>query len=729
MTYIKEKILVFLLLLITIGNVQGETSDPKIALVLSGGGAKGFAHIGVLKVLEEEGIPIDIIVGTSVGSIVGGLYSIGYSATEIETMAKEQNWPKLLSDVIPRRYLSTTDKAEKQRYIISLPFNEQKKLTLPKSLVNGQNVLNLFCGLAGNVPNNADFSSFPISFACIGTDLETGKEVVIDNGFLPTAIFSSMAIPGAFLPGEHNGRTMIDGGIVNNFPTDVAKKMGADIIIGVDISSKLFTRDEIKSMGDMFNQLLSFYTIEKDSINNSICDIVIRPDMTGYNPASFSDKAVDTLINRGMASTYGVIDEIRKIKSNYILSKTGESRKLIMPERWLIKGITLSGKYSLDDKLLINTLSLEVPGSYSHDKIKDAIDKLYGYGSFSQIYYNLIEEPDGNILNLTLKGKRVAKLNIGAKLNSTDAMAVMLNATKKDYRRAIGLLSISAEISSNPGGSILAEIRKKNLPSIGVEIKGKYRRYDIYNEEEKEYSTDLFYLSGSAYIYKSFRNIVNLGAGIKQEYFNGDVFTRNVDEEPINIRNEASITNYFAYLSMDNLDDYYFPTKGVDFYSEFSFADNLNIGGDVTPIVLVRMRSIIPLSKNLSLLVNLYGRSIFNEEGTDYKSNIAGGEYHSLYFDNHLPFLGIPPIILLNQHAFIAYSGLRVNIAKVHYITVAGNFLAHNNELDNFDTYETVWGGGITYSVKSGLGPLEFTLGFSDYYNKPTFSVNLGYWF
>ncbi len=166
---------------------------PKIALVLSGGGAKGFAHIGVLKILEEEGLPIDLIVGTSMGSLVGGIYSLGYSASGLETLVKSLNWETVLSDDVPRAYLSGNDQLLKQRYLFSLPINGQKKLSLPQGLLKGQNVLNIFCGLAGNVPLDADFEKFPISFACVAADLETGKEVVLKNGFLPTAMFSSMA--------------------------------------------------------------------------------------------------------------------------------------------------------------------------------------------------------------------------------------------------------------------------------------------------------------------------------------------------------------------------------------------------------------------------------------------------------------------------------------------------------------------------------------------------------
>ena len=278
-----RKLLTLILLLFCSFWSQAQASErPKVALVLSGGGAKGFAHLGVLKVLEEEKIPIDIVVGTSIGSIVGGLYAIGYTADDIIKLAKEGNWPELLSDYVPRRELGQTSKTEQQRYVITLPVAENKFPTLPSGMVNGQNVLNLFCGLTANLPENADFTKFPVPFSCVGNDLETGKEIVMTEGFLPTAIFASMAIPGVFVPGKHNGYLLVDGGLVNNFPTDVAKKMGADIIIGVDLRKDLYQADQIGSLDKLTNQIINFYSLNKDSINNSLCDVIIRPDITGY---------------------------------------------------------------------------------------------------------------------------------------------------------------------------------------------------------------------------------------------------------------------------------------------------------------------------------------------------------------------------------------------------------------------------------------------------------------
>src|SRR5665647_902659 len=229
----KFLIIVGLIFILPVNIAFGQSSvkelhRPKVAVVLSGGGAKGFSHIGVLKVLEEEGIPIDIIVGTSIGGLVGGIYSLGYTAKEMEDICKSQDWQSLLFDDFPRFYLSKADRALQQKYLFTLQVDEKNKISLPQGVIKGQNVLNLLCGLAGNVPIDMDFRKLPISFACVAANLETGKEVIMTSGSLPTAMFASMAVPGIFQYPEREGLVLIDGGVVNNFPVDVAKKMGAD---------------------------------------------------------------------------------------------------------------------------------------------------------------------------------------------------------------------------------------------------------------------------------------------------------------------------------------------------------------------------------------------------------------------------------------------------------------------------------------------------------------------
>jgi len=713
-------------------DTTGVARHHKVAVVLSGGGAKGFAHVGVLKVLEEEGIPIDIIVGTSMGSLIGGFYSLGYNADEIREIVKKQDWENILSDHIPRIYRSKNDQITSQRYLISLPYNEEKNLSLPMGVIKGQNVLNLFCGLAGNVPVNADFTQFPISFACVAADLETGQEVVMKNGFLPTAVFSSMAIPGVFEPSERGGLILVDGGVVNNFPTDVAKEMGADIIIGVDIQSDFYTRSEIKSMGEILGQMINFLGMDKNTTNDGLCDLVIRPDITGYTAASFTDEAADTLILRGEKAAGALREQLEELKVKYHLVPKKISRKFVAPDQWKITALHLTGAKHLNESFLKKRLSLPIPGDYSYDEIKNAIDRLYGYGGFDKIYFTLDDNLNGGkTLNLNLIAEKEFSLNIGFKVNTTDAAALLLNVRRKNYGNTLGLLSASAELSANPGFSMQAETTsKKNFPVLGAEINGKYQNYDIYEKGDKLFNADLYYASGSIYMYQSFLKKYYLGLGVQEEYFNGDVFSKNHNSSAVSEdQTDYFNTNVYSYFSLDNLDNFYFSSKGTNLYVEFSFDTDLKRTEKISPALLFKMRNVIPLGHKTALLFNLYGRALYSSGYPRAKSTLIGGDSYSQYFSYHLPFIGLPPVIVADRYAFIGLLGLRLRLSRSQYVSLVFNRLQQGSSPANWKGANAVYGGGLKYSLKTIIGPVDVGIGYSDLNDKLTFSANLGYWF
>ena len=702
------------------------TGRPKIALVLSGGGAKGFAHIGVLKVLEQEGIPVDLIVGTSMGSLVGGIYSLGYNASELEQLVKSMNWETTLSDDVPRAFLSKNDQQLKQRYMFSLPING--KLSLPQGVIKGQNVLNILCGLAGNVPYDADFSKFPISFACVATDLETGKEIVLRDGFLPTAMFSSMAIPVAFQSSDHNGLLLVDGGVVNNFPTDVAKRMGADIIIGVDIRKDYYDRKSLSSFNNVIGQLVNFFDHAKDSVNKSICDITIKPDITGFSISSFNKQAVDSLIDRGERAAREIIPQLDELREKYQLHYPEKQRTLIKPDHWYITEVSFSGTHHLEQDFLEKTLGLDLPGNYSSEEIKTAIDKLYGLGGFDRIYYNLVDNGEGKTLNLNISTRKFLSQNIGFRANTTDGAAILINTTQKNYTNVFGFLSASVELSVNPGISLTAETNKTDFPTLGINLKGKYQNYNIFDGGEKSFEANVFYSAGSIYFYQPFMRRFSLGMGVLEEYFHSNIFTKiNTASTPGKI--DFFMTNAFSYLSFDNMDDFYFPTKGSNTYAEFSLMSDLHRDSDIKPVALLKSRNVLPLDADVSLLLDVYGRALFKSDLPVARMTLVGGEQYSQYFNYHLPFVGLPAVSVAQPYTYIGLAGLRFKVSKSQYASFLFNTMWQDSNLLLTNNVNTTYGVGLRYSIKSFFGPMEVTLGYSGSTEKPTFSANFGYWF
>lgn len=727
------KLLVFSLALIfpfmgTSQEAKDTTHRPKVALVLSGGGAKGLAHIGVLKVLEKEGIPLDLIVGTSMGSLVGGIYSIGYNAAEIEELVKSLNWENTLTDEVPRAFHSKNDQLLKQRYIFSLPFTGHKKLSLPQGLVKGQNVLNIFCDLAGNVPVDADFLKFPIPFACVATNLENGKEVVIKNGFLPTAMYSSMAIPVAFQSSMHNGMLLADGGLVNNFPTDVARKLGADIIIGVDLRSDFFDRKNLQSLDNVVGQLIGFFDQSKDSVNKSLCDIIIRPDVSGYSMTSFTNQAVDTLILRGEKATDEFRNQIRSLKEKYGLTATPASRELVKPQSWHISEIEFNGNYHLDPDFLAKTISLAIPGDFTSAEIRTAIDRLVGLGGFERISYTFSDREDGKVLNVNVTSKEVSTQNVGFKANTVDGASILINTTRKNYKNIFGYLSASAELSVNPGLSFTAETNKTNLPTLGLNIKGKYQNFNLFDQGKKAFEANIFYTSASVYFYQPFVRHLELGMGLQEEYFRGDIFSKSTSVETSG-KMDQFLANAYTYLSLDNMDDYYFPSRGTNMYAEFSLMGDFNKLTEISPVAMFKMKNVIPLDENICLLFDVYGRALFNSNAPSSRLTLVGGEPYTLYFNYHLPFVGLPAVNIAERYTYISLVGLRMKLSKSQYASVLFNGMWQDTDMIFRDNVKATFGGGIRYSIKSKLGPLDVTLGYCGDLDRPTFSANFGFWF
>ena len=302
-------LLVFFILFFSIGAFSQETSKrPKIGLVLSGGGAKGFAHIGVLKVLEQAGVKIDYIGGTSMGAIVGGLYASGYSATQIDSIFKETDFDALLSDFIPRASKNFYEKKNDELYAVTLPFNKLR-IGIPTALSRGMYNYNLLNKLTYNVRYIRDFNKLPIPFLCIATDIETGEEVLLNEGYLAKAMLASGAFPTLFSPVEIDGRLLVDGGVTNNYPLEEIKKLGADIIIGVDVQDDLKDRNSLRDATRILVQISNLQMIEKMKEKIKHTDIYIKPDITNYGVISF-DEGQD-IIRKGEEAAFAQYEKIK----------------------------------------------------------------------------------------------------------------------------------------------------------------------------------------------------------------------------------------------------------------------------------------------------------------------------------------------------------------------------------------------------------------------------------
>ena len=294
-------ILVLLLGLIVNTSVFAQKKEElKVGLVLSGGGAKGFAHIGVLKVIDSLGIEVDYIAGTSMGAVIGSLYSTGYSGKQLEAFFNSQDFNVLINDEFERSSKTFYERENAEKYAVSLPF-ENLKISLPSALSRGQNVYNLLYQLMLPVKEINDFSQLPIPFFCVATDIETGESIIMDRGSLAESVTASGALPSLFEPVVIDDQILIDGGVTNNFPVEELRARGMDIIIGVDVQDALKDRESLKSAPEILLQINNFRTINAMKNKAPLTDIYIKPDITDFSVISF-DEGRDIIENGELAA-------------------------------------------------------------------------------------------------------------------------------------------------------------------------------------------------------------------------------------------------------------------------------------------------------------------------------------------------------------------------------------------------------------------------------------------
>ncbi|MEE2772864.1 MAG: patatin-like phospholipase family protein, partial [Bacteroidota bacterium] len=289
---------------------MAQENRPKVGLVLSGGGAKGLAHIGVLEILEEEGVQIDYIGGTSMGAIVGGLYAAGYSAKELDSIFNQTNFDILIQDDLPRNAKTFYEKEDAEKYAITLPF-DNFTISFPIGLSKGQNIYNLMSRLTLHVSDVNDFNELSIPFFCVATNVETGEEVILDKGSLAKAISASGAIPSLLSPIKMDDKLLTDGGVSNNFPVEEMRKRGADVIIGVDVQDSLVDQKKLKSVIEIMNQISNFRRIQDMRNKKPLTSIYIKPDITNFSVLSF--EMGNAIIDSGRVAAEKKLDLIREL--------------------------------------------------------------------------------------------------------------------------------------------------------------------------------------------------------------------------------------------------------------------------------------------------------------------------------------------------------------------------------------------------------------------------------
>jgi len=723
-----------MVLLLSCPDVWGERK--KVGLVLSGGGAKGVAHIGVLKVLEEAGIPIDCIAGTSMGAIVGGLYSIGYNARALDSMVRVQNWPFLLSDKVYRDNLPFSEKEINEKYLVSVPLIQGKGLAMPAGFVSGQNIYNLFSELTIGYHDSLSFRDLPIPFACVSADMVNGKEVIMDSGILPLSMRASMAIPGVFAPVLLDSMVLVDGGISNNFPVDVARNMGAEITIGVDLSTGLKDAKGLNSIMGIVEQLTSFMGMRTYSKNKEMVDLYMNPELKGYTAASFTPEAIDTMIARGERVARANWDKIMALKARIGL-EPGENAaprirsKFRKMDTIRVGRIRIDGVKEKDERWVRRQSGLKENTGITIEGLQKAISFLYGTGAFSSVNYALNGDGDEYELVLHLKEKPASSVNFGFRFDSEEMASILLNTTLSQRALRGSRLSLTGRLNKNP--YILVDYTFGNtlLRKLGLSYMYKYNDIDLYDHGDKVDNVTFSYHRGELNFSDIYIRNFQFQIGLRYEYFRYKSNLYNSDYIPEDLTSEG-FASYFVETHYDTYDKRYYPDKGISFKAGYSlYTDNMVGYKGHAPFSALSLdfQPAVRLTRRVYLMPALYGRVLIGREIAGPYLNCMGGEVAGRYVRQQMPFYGIHNLELFDNSVMVGRLALRYRLGMRHYVILTGNYAKQTSGFFDILKGDDIWGGGAGYAYNSIIGPISVTFDLSDRDKKLGAYFNLGFYF
>jgi NTE family protein len=416
----------------------------KVGVALSGGGAKGLAHIGVLKVLEEAGLRIDVVTGTSMGSIVGALYAIGYSAQALDSIAVTQEWATLFDERPPRSALSFDQRMEQDRYLVSLPLRGTR-VGLPAGLISGHQVTMMLARLTQPVHNQADFTHFPIPFACIATDLETGEARRFTSGYLPEALRASMSVASVLQPARVGDRYYVDGDASRNLPVQDAIDLGATFVIGVDVGRGLLPADSLASLVEIMNQVASFPEQASTDRQRALADLLIDPDLTGLTVLSFG--SAREIIRRGEEAARAFLPHLRTLASLQHIPPRPRPR-IALSDSLFIEAVQIEGVEAPFVRRLELNLGLAPPTWIRYDQLELALSRAFYADLFDSIHYRLVPgaAPGTHIVSIQTRVRPQERLRIGGRYDA-------------EYKASLLLSAVSRGRIGGPGTEIQGDLR------------------------------------------------------------------------------------------------------------------------------------------------------------------------------------------------------------------------------------------------------------------------------
>ncbi|WGK65988.1 patatin-like phospholipase family protein [Croceiramulus getboli] len=726
--------------------VSSAISDerPKVGLVLSGGGAKGLAHIGALKAIEEAGVKIDYVGGTSMGAIIGALYASGYTVKQLDSLFEYADFDRLIQDDLSRRSKTFYEKEDAEKYAITLPFNNFK-VSFPSALSKGQNIYNLMVKLTQPVAEIRDFSELPIPFFCIATDVEKGKQVMLEEGYLPQAITASGALPSLFSPVLLNGRMLIDGGVVNNFPVDEMRAKGMDIIIGVDVQDDLRERKDLQSAPEILLQINNYRTINDMVKKVEKTDVYIKPDITDFTVVSF-DRGRE-IVDAGEQKAKEQITILQDIAARQG-QLTATETPVRVADSIRIDAISIKGNQKYTRAYVLGKLKIRTPEKLSWRDFMRSIENLAATENFGRIDYKLLPVEAGQLLVLNLEESEVnTYIKLAVHYDDLYKSAAMGNITSKGLLLKNDVFSFDLALGDNIRYLLNYHKDQGYYISYGMRLRHNTFESPVEASLAQNFTPeDLSSLSNITIDYKDFTNQFYLQTlfdkefllevGVEHKFLEIDTETlEGVNQGRSTFTFESSnFYSTYGKLLLDTMDDRYFPTDGWYFNGDFHlylFSSDFNENFSEFSIAKAEMKYAKLIASKFSLLAEGSGGFKLGETGVQSLDFFLGG-FGNNFINGLVPFYGYDFVSVTGDSYLKASFTLDYEIFPKNHINVGLNYANIEDDLlEGGDWLRSPEYSGyfVGYGLETFMGPMQAKYSFSPETEKGVLFLSLGFWF
>lgn len=710
---------------------------PKVGVVLCGGGAKGFAQIRILKAIDEAGIPIDYIGGTSIGSIMGALYAVGYDPDMMEKLVREQDWSRVIYDRVPRIYQPVEQKMYERQYLATFPIMN-KKVKVKSSLVDGVYVNLLMSRLMLPASNIHDFNKLSVPFFCIATDVEHACQYEMTKGNLARSVRASMSIPFFFKPVVMDNKLLIDGGMVNNFPVRNMKQHGADIIIGIDLEDATIPASEIDNSIGLLESMMNLSSLDESLWARANCNIYIRPDLHGRNMLSFND--FDSIIQFGEDAAKKYTDRFEKLaKFLQDIEPYEINRPHVQPVDTLnVANIKVEGIADNHKDAVVREFGKTFPMKMSVDYIKEVVLKLYASGYYEDLWYEMEDTDEGVVLKLHCVEREDEAVSFCIHYDNNYGIGALVNLTMKNLWQSMNrtTLSLDVNIAENPYIKVRLNHHTRKSVRFGADLNFISLNLNQYDDQKitNSFSIQTNSLDLYAQLVPSLTHQWRLGAVADL------VHMRDLVGESGLEANYSLFSYLYANYFYSNEDVPNFARRGwrINLMGKAVFFEGNTDNGTLNDasiqlsyLVHGSMMKSFQIGNNHSVKIGLQaGTKIGEAEVPLFYQFMVGGQSKMKYYDNIITFTGLGFVDKLVDHIAIAKIAWQWNFYKIFYSTVSFDGGLMNDVYDKwFDIDSGVIGAGITLGANTVIGPIELSLMKSNINSGLVGFINVGFWF